>query len=54
MGRGQSWLKRNGMGPRANVERKCKGETVCTSEHIDPLSDKRRLGLGPGEFSVSA
>lgn len=33
-------------------ERKCKGETVCTSEHINPVRDERRLGLGPREFSA--
>lgn len=33
-------------------ERKCKGETVCTSEHINPVRDERRLGLGLREFSA--
>lgn len=47
MGRGQSWLKRNGMG-QESWRRKCKGETDCNSEHIDPVWDKWRWGLGLG------
>lgn len=47
MGRGTELVKKEWNGAK-NVcrEMKCKGETVCTFEHINPVWDKRRLGAG--------